>query len=108
MLTVQNGSHIGIFHYAKTSTKVIFHQSCTQDGMHIMIGQFLLSKNCNTYGCNLLIYCSSFICQLESIGALEQFLMKHRKDYIDPHRTTEQERDSIEHEVRFEPIQYQN
>ncbi|KAM7497342.1 hypothetical protein LguiA_021756 [Lonicera macranthoides] len=36
---------------------------------------------------------------LESIGELEQFLMKHRKDYIDPHRTTEQERDSIEHEV---------
>ncbi|GAB4827541.1 Syntaxin-81 [Ancistrocladus abbreviatus] len=36
---------------------------------------------------------------LESIGALEQFLMKHRKDYVDLHRTTEQERDSIEHEV---------
>ncbi|KAL9272909.1 Syntaxin-81-like protein [Drosera capensis] len=36
---------------------------------------------------------------LESIGALEQFLRKHRKDYIDLHRTTEQERDSIEHEV---------
>ncbi|KAG8390070.1 hypothetical protein BUALT_Bualt01G0045100 [Buddleja alternifolia] len=36
---------------------------------------------------------------LESIGALEQFLMKHKKDYIDLHRTTEQERDSIEHEV---------
>lgn len=25
--------------------------------------------------------------------------MKHRKDYVDLHRTTEQERDSIEHEV---------
>ncbi|KAL3652201.1 Syntaxin-81 [Castilleja foliolosa] len=36
---------------------------------------------------------------LESIGALEQFLMKHKKDYVDLHRTTEQERDSIEHEV---------
>lgn len=36
---------------------------------------------------------------LESIGALEQFLMKHKKDYIDLHRTTERERDSIEHEV---------
>ncbi|KAI7747275.1 hypothetical protein M8C21_022649 [Ambrosia artemisiifolia] len=36
---------------------------------------------------------------LESIGTLEQFLKKHRKDYIDPHRTTEEERDSIEHEV---------
>ncbi|OWM69994.1 hypothetical protein CDL15_Pgr025843 [Punica granatum] len=36
---------------------------------------------------------------LESIGALEQFMRKHRKDYVDPHRTTEQERDSIEHEV---------
>ncbi|KAL7108760.1 hypothetical protein ACP275_06G134200 [Erythranthe tilingii] len=36
---------------------------------------------------------------LESIGALEQFLMKHKKDYVDVHRTTEQERDSIEHEV---------
>ncbi|KAJ0489492.1 hypothetical protein HanHA300_Chr12g0444721 [Helianthus annuus] len=40
-----------------------------------------------------------FISQLESIGTLEQFLKKHRKDYIDPHRTTEEERDSIEHEV---------
>ncbi|XP_019266785.1 PREDICTED: syntaxin-81 isoform X2 [Nicotiana attenuata] len=36
---------------------------------------------------------------LESIGSLEQFLMKHKKDYVDLHRTTEQERDSIEHEV---------
>ncbi|GKV23279.1 hypothetical protein SLEP1_g33027 [Rubroshorea leprosula] len=36
---------------------------------------------------------------LESIGALEQFMLKHQKDYIDLHRTTEQERDSIEHEV---------
>ncbi|PSS34502.1 Syntaxin-81 like [Actinidia chinensis var. chinensis] len=36
---------------------------------------------------------------LESIGALEQFLIKHKKDYVDLHRTTEQERDSIEHEV---------
>lgn len=36
---------------------------------------------------------------LESIGTLEQFLIKHRKDYVDPHRTTEEERDSIEHEI---------
>nr|AFK37975.1 unknown [Lotus japonicus] len=36
---------------------------------------------------------------LESIGELEQFLLKHRKDYTDLHRTTEQERDSIEQEV---------
>ncbi|KAK1299027.1 Syntaxin-81 [Acorus calamus] len=36
---------------------------------------------------------------LESIEALEHFIMKHRKDYVDLHRTTEQERDSIEHEV---------
>lgn len=36
---------------------------------------------------------------LESIETLDQFLMRHKKDYIDLHRTTEQERDSIEHEV---------
>lgn len=36
---------------------------------------------------------------LESIGTLEQFLIKHSKDYVDPHRTTAEERDSIEHEV---------
>ncbi|XP_051143100.1 syntaxin-81 [Andrographis paniculata] len=36
---------------------------------------------------------------LESIVALEQFLVAHKKDYIDVHRTTERERDSIEHEV---------
>ncbi|GAV56808.1 Syntaxin-18_N domain-containing protein [Cephalotus follicularis] len=36
---------------------------------------------------------------LESIGALEHFILKHRKDYVDLHRTTEQEKDSIEHEV---------
>ncbi|XP_044480180.1 syntaxin-81-like isoform X2 [Mangifera indica] len=36
---------------------------------------------------------------LESIGALEKFMLKHQKDYVDLHRTTEQERDSIEHEV---------
>ncbi|KAK4352965.1 hypothetical protein RND71_028483 [Anisodus tanguticus] len=37
--------------------------------------------------------------ELESIGTLEQFLMKHKKDYVDLHHTTEQERDRIEHEV---------
>ncbi|XP_021296720.1 syntaxin-81 isoform X1 [Herrania umbratica] len=36
---------------------------------------------------------------LESIGALDQFMSKHRKDYVDLHRTTEQEKDSIEQEV---------
>ncbi|MQL96887.1 hypothetical protein Taro_029555 [Colocasia esculenta] len=36
---------------------------------------------------------------LESIEALNHFIVKHRKDYVDLHRTTEQERDSIEHEV---------
>ncbi|XP_062001318.1 syntaxin-81 [Rosa rugosa] len=36
---------------------------------------------------------------LESIGALEQFMLKHRKDYVDRHHTTEHERDSIEQEV---------
>lgn len=36
---------------------------------------------------------------LESIQTLEQFMRKHRKDYMDPLRTTEQERDSIEQEV---------
>lgn len=29
-------------------------------------------------------------------------MLKHRKDYADHHRTTEQERDSIEHEVSFQ------
>ncbi|KAK9156438.1 hypothetical protein Sjap_003918 [Stephania japonica] len=36
---------------------------------------------------------------LESIEALGQFILKHRKDYVDLHRTTEREKDSIEHEV---------
>ncbi|XP_020277285.1 syntaxin-81 isoform X2 [Asparagus officinalis] len=36
---------------------------------------------------------------LESINELEHFIVKHRKDYVDLHRTTEQERDNIEHEV---------
>ncbi|XP_057523117.1 syntaxin-81 [Amaranthus tricolor] len=36
---------------------------------------------------------------LESIGELEQFLVKHKRDYVDMHRTTEQERDGIEQEV---------
>uniref|UniRef100_A0A0E0DDQ5 SNARE-complex protein Syntaxin-18 N-terminal domain-containing protein n=1 Tax=Oryza meridionalis TaxID=40149 RepID=A0A0E0DDQ5_9ORYZ len=36
---------------------------------------------------------------LESIREVEKFIVKHRKDYVDLHRTTEQERDNIEHEV---------
>ncbi|KAJ6799108.1 syntaxin-81 isoform X1 [Iris pallida] len=36
---------------------------------------------------------------LESINELENFIVKHRKDYVDLRRTTEQERDNIEHEV---------
>ncbi|KAL0722771.1 hypothetical protein Bca4012_037370 [Brassica carinata] len=36
---------------------------------------------------------------LESIKELDQFMMKHRKDYVDMHRTTEHEKDSIEQEI---------
>ncbi|KAF8051036.1 hypothetical protein N665_1813s0005 [Sinapis alba] len=36
---------------------------------------------------------------LESIKELDQFMMKHRKDYVDLHRTTEHEKDSIEQEI---------
>lgn len=36
---------------------------------------------------------------LDSIRVLEEFLLKHKKDYVDLYRTTEQERDNIEHEV---------
>lgn len=39
--------------------------------------------------------------QLESIGALEEFMLKHQKDYVDMYRTTDQERDNIEHEVSY-------
>ncbi|KAL9324517.1 hypothetical protein ACSQ67_009374 [Phaseolus vulgaris] len=42
---------------------------------------------------------------LESIGELDQFLLKHRKDYTDLHRTTEKERDGIEHEGKKQPIE---
>ncbi|KAL8537016.1 hypothetical protein ACS0TY_012266 [Phlomoides rotata] len=44
-------------------------------------------------------YTKAALTTLESIKALEQFLMNHKKDFVDAHRTTEQERDSIEHEV---------
>ncbi|KAH9329173.1 hypothetical protein KI387_001281, partial [Taxus chinensis] len=37
---------------------------------------------------------------LESIRTLETFVLNHRKDYVDRHRTTEQDRDTIEHEVQ--------
>ncbi|KAM0933983.1 putative SNARE-complex protein Syntaxin-18 [Dioscorea sansibarensis] len=36
---------------------------------------------------------------LSGINELERFIVKHRKDYVGLHRTTEQERDDIEHEV---------
>jgi syntaxin 18 len=44
-------------------------------------------------------FTKSAIKTLESIKELESFLVKHKKDYRDLHRTTEQERDNIEHEV---------
>ncbi|TKY67547.1 Syntaxin-81 protein [Spatholobus suberectus] len=40
-----------------------------------------------------------FLAVLESIGELDQCLLKHRKDYTDLHRMIEQEKDSIEHEI---------
>ena len=52
-----------------------------------------------TFTYSFLLTLLLFIYKLESIEALEQFMLKHRKDYVDLHRTTEQERDSIEHEV---------
>lgn len=53
---------------------------------------------------DLVIWFFPSYCQLESIEELERFIVKHRKDYVDLHRTTEQERDSIEHEVSSFPI----
>ncbi|KAJ8764023.1 hypothetical protein K2173_004905 [Erythroxylum novogranatense] len=47
----------------------------------------------------LLAFTKAALRTLESIEALQQFLLEHRKDYVDIHRTTEQERDNIEHEV---------
>ncbi|KAF3793583.1 Syntaxin [Nymphaea thermarum] len=44
-------------------------------------------------------FIKSALLTLQSIDELERFIVKHRKDYIEPHRATEQERDSIEHEV---------
>ncbi|KAL1568991.1 Syntaxin-81 [Salvia divinorum] len=45
------------------------------------------------------LFTKAALTTLESIRALEQFLSKHKKDYVDVHRITEQERDGIEHEV---------
>ncbi|KAG6468324.1 hypothetical protein ZIOFF_073000 [Zingiber officinale] len=45
---------------------------------------------------------------LESISELEHFITKHRKDYVDLHRITEQERDNIEHEVSYPKLLQQN
>ncbi|KAI3950923.1 hypothetical protein MKW92_038571 [Papaver armeniacum] len=36
---------------------------------------------------------------LKTYQTLDKFIVKHRKDYVERHRTTEQKRDSIEHEV---------
>ncbi len=55
-----------------------------------------------TFMYSLLLTLLLLVYQLESIEALEQFMLKHRKDYVDLHRTTEQERDSIEHEVSYQ------
>ncbi|CAH9100175.1 unnamed protein product [Cuscuta europaea] len=38
---------------------------------------------------------------VDSIGVLEEFMLKHKKDYVDLYHTTEQERHSIENEVTF-------
>ncbi|XP_042019228.1 syntaxin-81-like [Salvia splendens] len=45
------------------------------------------------------LFTKAALTTLESIRALEQFLLKHKKDYVDVYRITEKERDSIEHEV---------
>eukprot|EP00249_Psilotum_nudum_P012717 c23940_g1_i1 orf=317-1294(-) len=36
---------------------------------------------------------------MKSINTLQTFVLTHRKDYVDRHRSTEQDRDNIEHEV---------
>ncbi|KAL6570385.1 Syntaxin-81 [Orobanche minor] len=59
-----------------------------------IMASFIMRKNRE-----LSSFTKAALTTLQSIGALEQFIMKHKKDYVDLHRTTEQERDSIEHEV---------
>ncbi|KAL6563172.1 Syntaxin-81 [Orobanche hederae] len=59
-----------------------------------IMASFIMRKNRE-----LSSFTKAALTTIQSIGALEQFIMKHKKDYVDLHRTTEQERDSIEHEV---------
>ncbi|EPS69472.1 hypothetical protein M569_05295 [Genlisea aurea] len=59
-----------------------------------MMASFIMPRNLEKSS-----FTKAALTTAESIRELEQFLMKHKKDYIDPHRTTEKERDSIEHEV---------
>lgn len=95
-MAVKNSCHFSEFHYPQATPKITIHQSRAQNGMltmAIVVSTFFLFCLINKFLILLTVI------KLESIVALEKFMLKHRKDYVDLHRTTEQERDSIEQEV---------
>ncbi|XP_052152495.1 syntaxin-81-like [Oryza glaberrima] len=66
----------------------------TESQLAVLMSSFIIRKPAPK-----LPFTKAAIKTLESIRELEKFIVKHRKDYVDLHRTTEQERDNIEHEV---------
>uniref|UniRef100_A0A0D9ZNE9 SNARE-complex protein Syntaxin-18 N-terminal domain-containing protein n=1 Tax=Oryza glumipatula TaxID=40148 RepID=A0A0D9ZNE9_9ORYZ len=66
----------------------------TESQLAVLMSSFIIRKPAPK-----LPFTKAAIKTLGSIRELEKFIVKHRKDYVDLHRTTEQERDNIEHEV---------
>lgn len=66
----------------------------TESQLAVLMSSFIIRKPAPK-----LPFTKAAIKTLESIRELEKFIVKHRKDYVDLYRTTEQERDNIEHEV---------
>ncbi|KAG0499714.1 hypothetical protein HPP92_004405 [Vanilla planifolia] len=66
----------------------------TESKLAALMTSFIMHKHAKR-----LPFTKAAIKTLESINELEHFILKHRKDYLDSYRITEQERDNIEHEI---------
>ncbi|KMZ56285.1 Syntaxin 81 [Zostera marina] len=66
----------------------------TESKMAAVLAKFIMHKPLHTSP-----FIKAALKTLENIEELNHFIVKHRKDYTDLHRSTEQERDNIEHEV---------
>lgn len=105
--TGEAGEGVFLPHYAQLSPAIDFYSNSRWDckfhladvtGWSSSDFFYLLLFGFRKFGLHLPLF-ESLLLQHGNIRQMHAFILKHRKDYTDTYRSTEKDRDNIEHEV---------